>query len=115
MWDTPFNESMLDDPSRNVIVLVQSEELAQEFVHLMYEHGVRWRGLNNVNNTSWREYKERTCYFVEGNELTYANKEYAAGEEGEDFPNHIKCTFYGVDTPDFETASDDELVALLGI
>ena len=28
---------------------------------------------------------------------------------------HIKCTFYGVDTPDFETASDDELVALLGI
>lgn len=27
----------------------------------------------------------------------------------------MKCTFYGIDTPDFDVASDDELRALFGI
>lgn len=43
------------------------------------------------------------------------SKEYAAGEEDEDFSNHVKCTFYGVNTPDFETATDTELLTLFGI
>lgn len=28
--------------------------------------------------------------------------------------NHTKCTFYGIDLPDFDAATDDELRSFLG-
>ena len=46
----------------------------------------------------------------EGKALAAYAEEYA-----DDFPNHIKCTFYGADTTDFEIANDDDIRKFLGI
>lgn len=112
MWDAPFDLSMLADENRNLIVSCSTEELAEEFVRIIHEHGVSWAGREGSGYTHWDTYKESIRYFVERDRLTYSNKEWA---DEDIYENHIKARFYSVDTPDFETASDDELVALLGI
>lgn len=112
MWDTPFDLSMLADENRNLIVSCPTEELAEEFVRIIHEHGISWAGREGPSRTYWQAYKEDIRYFVERDILTYADKEWVAEDA---FKNHIKCTFYGADTPDFEVAGDDELMTLLGI
>lgn len=113
MWDKPFDISML---SHNVIILCQSESLAQELMYVLEENGVKWRGGDEppTDNTRWDEHSEGTCYWVESKHLSYGDKDYAEEDPDEEYGNHIKCTFYG-ETEDFEPASNGELMAFLGL
>lgn len=113
MWETPFDTSMLDG---RVLILCPSEEKAVELMDILGEYGVRWEGNNRLASDSgncWHCRKEQTCYRVCYGQLGYSSIDYY--ERGEQFRDYTKCTFYGADTPDFETASDDELMALLGM
>lgn len=60
----------------------------------------------------WDEHKNNTAYYVRNRRILYGPKDHA---ETGGYQNYIKCTFYGIDTPDFDVASDDELRSLLGI
>ena len=56
--------------------------------------------------------QNNTAYYVRNGRILYGPKDHA---ETGGYQNYIKCTFYGIDTPDFDVASDDELQTLLGI
>lgn len=111
MWDTPFDLSMLEDEDRKLIVSCPTKELAEEFVQTVHEHGVSWARGEGASHTNWN-YGENTCYYIDRSMLLYGEKDYADGHR---YQSYIKCTFYGVDTPDFEVASDDEMTTLLGV
>lgn len=112
MWDKPFDVSML---SHNVIILCQSESLAQELMYVLEENGVKWCGDEPpTDDTRWDEHCEETCYWVESKHLSYGDKDYAEEDPEEEYGDHIKCTFYG-ETEDFEPASNGELMAFLGL
>lgn len=113
MWDKPFDVSML---SHNVIILCQSESLAQELMCILEENGVKWCGGDEppTDDTRWDEHCEETCYWVESKRLSYGDKDYAEEDSEEEYGHHIKCTFYG-EAEDFEPASNGELMAFLGL
>lgn len=113
MWETPFNTSMLDG---RVLILCPSEEKAVELMDILDECGVRWEATNRLashGGNNWDARKEQTCYRVCYGQLGYSSIDYYE-REGR-FRDYTKCTFYGIDTPDFDVASDDELRALFGI
>ncbi len=114
MWETAFDLSMLNDSK--VIVNCPSIDLVESFMNVLAENGVTWCGgeAPNKYNSKWNNNKEETCYWIENGTMTYENKQYAE-EYADDFPNHIKCTFYGADTTDFEIANDDDIRKFLGI
>lgn len=114
MWDTAFNISMLTEAE--VIIHCPNKDLVGELMDLLAEHGVRWRGFGEVpneDNSSWGDNKEETCYWVEDNKLSYAEKEYAEKYSDGEFRNHIKCTFYGTE-PDIEI-SDASFEGIISI
>lgn len=112
MWETAFDLSMLE---HNVIILCQSEQLAEELMVVLGENGVKWRGGEPPTDDSrWDEHCEGTCYWVESRRLSYGSKDFADEDPDEEYENHIKCTFYG-ETEDFEPASNGELMAFLGL
>lgn len=113
MWDTPFDESMLGN---DIIIHCPDEYLAQELMEILERNGVKWGRLENpTNNTRWADNKERTCYWIESKHLSYGSKGFADEDPDEEYVCHIRCTFYGTDTPDFDVATDDELLVFLGI
>lgn len=114
MWETPFDPSMLVDSS--VIVYCPDAALAGELMDVLAENGVIWCGGGEVPskyNSRWNDSKKGTCYWIEDGSMSYENRQYAE-DYADDFPNHIKCTFYG-EAEDFEPAGDDELMAFLGL
>lgn len=114
MWETEFDISILENPK--VIVSCPDETLVGSLMNLLAENGVVWRGgeVPSKRNARWQDYKEETCYWIENGRMAYGNLSLIEIHSG-DYANHIKCTFLGIDTPDFDVASDDELQALLGI
>lgn len=116
MWEAAFDISML--LNSKVIVSCPNKDLVAEFMNLLAENDVRWCGAEKAvpseHRSHWSDYGEETCYWIEDGELAYANKEYAEENDGE-FSGYIKCTFYGVDSPDFDVATDSELCSLLNI
>lgn len=105
MWDTSFDVSMLSSKLGVAIYCPDDKCLAEELFEIFKRNGLGKHWSSGV-------YGDRV-YCVTGTRLQYGDK--STIEVTHPFCNYIKCTFYGVDTPDFETASDDELVALLGI
>lgn len=116
MWETAFDESMLNT-HENLIIHCPYEELAEDLMKILERNGVTWCDEEKPTvDTEWDECERNTCYWVESKKLSYGDKRYAEDDHyGEESKEHIRCTFYGVDTPDFDVASDDELWILLGI
>ena len=113
MWDTPFDESMLQ---RNTIIYCPNESLFDELMETLERNGITWYGDEPPTSDSrWDEHREETCYWVEGRYLSYGNRDWAEEDPDEEYQNHIKCTYTGDNTPDFETATDAELMSFLGI
>lgn len=112
MWDTPFEESMLGLP-QGVVVHCPDESLAEELFEIFKRNGA---GANwiSMEETKWDEYREETAYFIRGKSLLYGPKIHAE-ERSRSYWKYKKCTFFDAATPDFETATDDELIAFLGI
>nr|WP_290461273.1 hypothetical protein [Acutalibacter muris] len=112
MWDTPFDESMLGLP-QGVVVHCPDESLAEELFEIFRRNDIGKNWID-MKKTQWGEEKEETAYFIRGKELLYGPKIHAE-ERSMSYWKYKKCTFFGTDTPDFETATNDELIAFLGI
>lgn len=114
MWETPFDPEMLDG---SVLIHCPSEELASELMGLLSECGVRWDvggcpvSAKDIHHWSFRG--EDTCYRISSKYLSYSSKQYYENEEA--YSYYKRCTFFGADTPDFDTANDDEVMALFGV
>lgn len=112
-WDTAFDISLLENP--NIIVHCPSEELAEEFMDLLAEHGVKWNGIGETPDrcrTNWGGNQEDTCYWIEDGLLSYGGRRYVQ-EYTNEFHDHIKCTFYGAE-PDFEISEAGFEAIILG-
>lgn len=106
MWETAFDVSMLKD--NNVIVHCPDGDIVGDLMDLLAAQGVKWIGIRDVpsvENSSWEDYREDTCYWIEGTHMMYANTQYTEDTRNE-FPDHILCTFYGAE-PDIEISDDD--------
>lgn len=110
MWDTPFEPSMLGADKR-VAIHCPDESLADELFEIFRASGVG--GNWGSERTNWNTHKEETTYYCSGMYLQYSSRNPA--ETSEPYSQYTKCTFYGIDTPDFDIASDDELRNFLGI
>lgn len=107
MWEPPFELSMLD---KEAIISCPTKELASELVELLSKHGMK-----QMSENVWDRYEERTCFRISGGyDVNYGSRGYYE-EEWESYPECAYCTFYGIDTPDFDTATDDELCSLFGV
>lgn len=112
MWEAVFDISMLK--GKNIIVSCPDEALAEEFMSLLAENGIKWSGDGSVprsDHSTWDDYEQETCYWIENGILSYGDRS-SVEEYANDWSGHIKCTFCGVDTPDFDTATDDEVLSL---
>ena len=115
MWEVAFDPSMLANSS--VIINCPDKALADELMDVLAQSGVTWCGGGQIpskHNSRWNDHREQTCYWIEDGRMTYEDKEYAE-DYAYDFPDHIRCTFLGVEAPDFDTASDEEIRSLLCI
>lgn len=113
MWDTPFDESMLS-LKQGVVIHCPDENLAEELFEIFKRNGVGKNWEHEEWTTHWEKYKEETAYFVKDEDMLYGQKVHAE-QVGYKYAKYKKCTFLGIDTPDFETASDAELRNFLGI
>lgn len=111
MWETPFDESMLD---KSLIIHCPDESLATELMELLEKNGVLWvDGQEPTGGSKWHRNREATCYWVEPRGMSYENMDWAETHQDE-YANHIKCTFYGKDEQIFEPANDSEMQGFLG-
>lgn len=117
MWETVFDLSMLDlEESKHLLIVhCPTQSLAEEFLRILGEHGIKWYGDETsapANRTNWDTYGRDTCYWVEGTDITFG----PISETESDYFDHIRCIFDGVaDAPDFAVTTDDELQSLYSI
>lgn len=111
MWETPFDVSLLDAPD-GVSINCPTEELEREVAAMFDSLGLRYPGGNELSaQTPWEEYKEEFCYCVVDGKVRRGDK---ITVEESSWSKSTKCTFYGIETPDFDAATDEELLAFLG-
>lgn len=108
MWETEFDESMLPTSS-GLSILCPEEHLAEELFELFKAKGI---AKNWGDDTRWNEKGEETVYCVKGSSVLFGARKDV--EIVGPYCDYKRCTFYGFDTADFETATDDELLTLLG-
>lgn len=115
MWETVFEESMLRT-HENLIIHCPSEELAEVLMEVLERNGVKWCGEEPpTEDSKWDEHEADTCYWVESKELSYGDRQYADEDPYEEHAGHIRCTFYGIEGPDFDVASESEILSLFSI
>lgn len=104
MWDTPFDEGMLN-AKPGVAIYCPEDSLAEELFQIFRENGLgkRW----NAGISGGR------VYCVSDKDLKYGSKN--GVEEIYPYSSYIKCTFYGETESTFEPAGDSELLAFLGL
>ena len=112
MWEASFDESMLDGHA--IIIHCPDKSLVYELMETLERYGVRWYVSNEppTIDSRWDEFSSETCYWVEDGKMTYGTVE---GAKDGRYSRHIKSTFLGTKTSDFDIATDDELRSLLGI
>ena len=115
MWETAFEESMLST-HKNIIIHCTNEDLAEILMEVLEKNGVKWRGDElPTEDARWDEHEEDTCYWVESKYLSYGDKQYADENPNGEYTEHIRCTFYGIEGPDFDVASKSEILSLFSI
>lgn len=98
----------------NVIIRCLTEEMADELFRVLADNGIYWHGNETMSETHWITRREDTGYRITSQRtIKYGSIEYYS--EDSVYDDCIKCTFFGLDTPDFDTATDDELCTLLGM
>lgn len=110
MWDTPFDPSILD--GIGVVVHCPEESFVNELMDTLAKNGVKWCDgtTPTVENSCWNMEKKNTVYYIDRYKRMTWGDINCLTEYG-----YMKCTFYGVESADFDVASDDELQALFGI
>lgn len=115
MWETAFEESMLNT-HKDLIIHCPSKDLSEDLMEVLERNGVVWcTDEAPTMDTKWNANAEYTCYWVESKKLYYSDKQYADEDPDGEYAGHIRCTFHGMESPGFCTASDAELRSLLGI
>lgn len=115
MWEMAFEESMLRT-HENLIIHCPNEELAEVLMEVLERNGVEWSGDEPpTEDANWKEYETDTCYWVESKGLTYSDRQYADEDPYEEYTGHIRCTFYGIEGPDFDVANESEILSLFSI
>jgi len=126
MWNTPFDESMLEDP-HGILVICTCASDAAELEEILINHGIHdWPGtLEERYNICIERYPdEPVCFNIldkriaEDADIFRCSVGYcycSYYERTPEFDACIKCTFYGSDSSDFDVASGDELRSFLGI
>ena len=114
MWETAFDESMLNTHCK-LIIRCQREDLALDLMEILDRSGIMWAaGCRPISYTRWGGYAENSCYLVESKTLFYVERRYVEHSSYAKDRRYVRCTFYGEDISDFATASDDELLSFLG-
>lgn len=112
MWEIPFDIAMLEHG--NVIIRCLTEDIADELFRVLSDNGVHWHGDETMSETHWTVRREDTGYRITSQRtMKYGSIERYS--EDSKYDDCIKCTFYGIDTTDFDVATDDELQTLFGI
>lgn len=110
MWDSEFNISMIQ-PGERYIINCPTEELERELASALDGMGLHYPdGEHLSNRRHWEEYREEFCYFIYEDAMVRRGPRPSGSDR-----DGINYTFYGDNAPDFEAASDDELMALLGM
>lgn len=93
MWDTPFDESMLDQ--RHVIIRCMTADDATHLFHILSSHGIGWNYSPHAVDPSDTRFSERsgkgTCYHVTNTGLMFGSC--LTAETERIWKNYIKCTF----------------------
>lgn len=110
MWETPFETSMLKNSS--VVIHCPDGSNAESLMEILANCGVKWcTGESPLTaNNCWDVEKEDTVYYIENRVMSYGDIKITNNRR-----RYVRCTFYGVESPDFDVASDDEFRSLLGI
>lgn len=58
---------------------------------------------------------KNVCYWVESKVLFYSEKQYADEDPDGEYGEHTRCTFYGIESSDFDVADENEILSLLGV
>lgn len=90
MWDTSFDESMLNN--EHVIILCLTKEDASALCAVFAAHGIKWAGGEPLPDTTYFGRFDQTCYHVDCGLLRYGSRSDAESE----YEDCIKCTFRGV-------------------
>lgn len=107
MWETEFCSEFLS-AKEGVVICCPEESLAYELLEFLHQSGITWSG--GASCTRWDEHREETAYYVRNNHILYGPKYHA---DRNVYQKYIKCTFYGIDTPDFEVATENEILSFL--
>lgn len=111
MWETPFEEGMMNDTA-GLAIHCPDEYLAEELFEIFRQNGI---GVNwsSLDNTKWHEYAGNTTYFVSGKRMLYGPKRH--GNDTSPYCNYTKCTFYGAGADPLQDVevSEDEFLAML--
>ena len=88
----------------------------EDLMEVLEKNGVVWCGDEPpTSNTKWSENAEDTCYRVESKVLFYSEKQYADEDPDGEYGEHTRCTFYGIESSDFDVADENEILSLLGV
>lgn len=101
MWDTPFDESMID--GKNVIVRCNTKEDAEALFRIFRAHGITWCGGSLLEDTWFGRYCP-ICYHVTTWGLKRGSVETA--ENSAEWGSYIKCTFRTVTLADIDIPDD---------
>lgn len=112
MWETAFEENMLD-ASPGIAILCPDEHLAEELFEIFETHGVMENWVNERPGTRWETNRENTVYCVKGKTMLFGPKD--SVESVAPYSRYKRCTFCGITAQDFDVATDDELMEFLGI
>lgn len=112
MWETPFEESMLNDPV-SLAIHCPDEYLAEELFEIFKQNkiGINW---DSLGNTRWYEYSYDTTYYVCGKVMLYGPKRH--GDDVRPYCDYTKCTFYGgADHLRDVEIDEEEFLAMLNV
>ena len=114
MWETQFEESMLELPN-GVVIRCPTQEAFEDAGKILEEHGIVFGIGSSVADHPefWNTYEDDTClYSRPGRALLYGP---TRSTEETSYCGYTKCTFYGcASEPDFSQATEVEISLLLG-
>ena len=112
MWEAEFYPELLDERD-GIIINCPTEAAEREVASILVAHGILYPdGKSPADVVRWSGYGEEFCYSVNNGAVRRGS---TRGMESSSRDWCFRCTFVGVELPDFDTATDAELKQLLGI
>ena len=95
------------------MILCATRELEREMAEFLDCLGYRYPDDSMLSQKEhWSEFRESFCYFVNNRYVRRGSKELA---ECSPYRRYTKCSFQGLNVSNFDIASRQELLSLLGM